>query len=172
MIAFDANMWIARFDPSIRHPIDPSNGQPVTFAQERVSALIKEAGEQKESIIIPTPVLSEVLAFTDERRYELIEMINKSAHLTVAPFDMKAAVELAEMNLELQRGEKVFADEAPYQKQKIDRQIVAICKVHQGTTLYTTDKSQKNFALRFGLEVKHLADIPIPEEARQMRLLD
>ncbi|MEH6809239.1 MAG: hypothetical protein V7651_10320 [Hyphomonas oceanitis] len=170
IIGFDANIWIARYDPSIRTPIDPSSGQPITHAQQRVKALIKQAGQDKHTILIPTPVLSEVLAYTDDRRFEMLAAIAKSAHFQVASFDMKAAVELAEMNLEAAVGDKRFGSEDPYQKTKIDRQIAAICKVNDCKTFYTTDRSLGNFARRFGVEVKHLSDIPLPEETKQYRM--
>jgi len=167
LIAFDANLWIARYDRSIRTPIDPSTGDPIEHAQDRVKNLISEAAKRKETLLVPTPVLSEVLAYTDERRFDMIASINSSATLKVAPFDMKAAIELAEMNLEAVAGDKKFGSEDPYQKTKIDRQIVAICKANNCDALYTTDRSLGNFAKRFGLEVRHLSDIPLPDEERQ-----
>lgn len=172
IIGFDANIWIARFDPNIRTPTDPSTGARIEYAQKRIKALIYEAAKEKHTILIPTPVLSEVLSYADERRFELIEDISKSAHFQEASFDMKAAIELAEMNLEAAASNKNYRSEDPYQKTKLDRQIVAICKVNNCETLYTTDKSLRNFAVRAGLTVKHLSHIPFPEGEKQYRMFD
>lgn len=170
MIAFDSNIWIARFDPLIRAPIDPSTDVPIEFAQERVKGLIAEAARQKTTIIVPTPVLSEVLVYASKRRFELLSLISGSSAFLVSSFDEKAAIELAEMNLDAATGDKKFGSEDPYQKVKVDRQIAAICKTRGCETLCTTDRSLANFARRFGMNVKHLADIPVPEGDRQLNL--
>jgi len=170
MIAFDANLWIVRFDPALRVPVDPSTGLEIDHAQLRVKHLISEAAKARQVLLIPTPVLSEVMIFTDARRFEMLAQINSSANLQVAPFDTKAAIELAEMNLEIAKADKKFGSEAPYQKTKIDRHIVAICKANGCEVLFTTDRSLGNFATRFGLGVRHLADIPLPDDKRQLDL--
>ena len=55
----------------------------------------------------------------------------------------------------------------PYQKRKVDRQIVAICKVYGVTELYTDDAGLARSARLCGITPISIADIPIPETARQ-----
>ena len=172
MIVFDANIWIAKFDPLVERtlPPDPNTGEVITHVKVRIEALLGDAKQNRTTVLIPTPVLSEILVYTEARRYDLIELISQSAYLKIGDFDQKSAIELAEMNIEVAKAVKDYRTEEPYQKSKLDRQIVAIAKANSCSKLYTTDRGLKNFAERVGLDVRHLADIPIPDSARQADL--
>ena len=53
---------------------------------------------------------------------------------------------------------------------KIDRQILAICRVAQCETLYTDDSSLINRAKLCDLRTVRLCDLPVPNAARQGKL--
>lgn len=88
----------------------------------------------------------------------------------VGAFDARAATELALLN------RTVFADSDQKsgldssQKRKVDRQIVAICKVYGVTELYTDDKGLAHRSRLCGVTPISLLDVPIPETARQGNL--
>ncbi len=102
----------------------------------------------------------------DAQQY--INTIAKSRVFELAAFDGKCASELALLN----RGIFSTLDKKnklePYQKVKFDRQIVAICCANGVTERYTDDDRLANRARMCGITPIGIADIPIPESARQI----
>jgi hypothetical protein len=74
----------------------------------------------------------------------------------------------------LNRGPFAVNDEKdrlePYQKRKVDRQIVAICKVYGVTEIYTDDNGLAKSARLCGITPISLSEVPIPDTARQHSL--
>lgn len=70
----------------------------------------------------------------------------------------------------LDEGDKRSGLDAPWNKIKFDRQIVAIAKVAAATAIYSDDRQLRTFAEQQGLSVIGLADLPVPEFARQPEL--
>jgi predicted nucleic acid-binding protein len=65
----------------------------------------------------------------------------------VVPFDTRAAIELAVMTRNaIDQGDKRGGVDAPWNKVKFDRQIVAIAKVAGATTIYSDDLQLRTFA--------------------------
>jgi len=82
-----------------------------------------------------------------------------------------AAIELALMTEKaLADGDKRGGSVEPWQKIKLDRQIVAICKVSGVTTLYASDRSLSNFAREAGLQVIEVHELPLPPESPQLTM--
>jgi len=61
MVVFDATMLSLLFRPGSPGPLDPATGARVEHADLRVAALVEQLEKARTVIIIPTPVLSEVL---------------------------------------------------------------------------------------------------------------
>ncbi len=82
----------------------------------------------------------------------------------IEPFDDKAAVELADIELEIRaRGEKRGSlPEADWQKVKFDRQIVAIAKSNGARCIYSDDPHIVKHGNDCGMEVIQLSDLPNP----------
>lgn len=57
-------------------------------------------------------------------------------------------------------GDKRDGIEAPWQKVKYDRQIVAVAKTERAAVIYSTDKHIHEHAKLWGIRVMHLADLP------------
>jgi hypothetical protein len=77
----------------------------------------------------PTPVLSEFLILAGKEGPLYLEKIQAARTLLVRPFDERAAIELAAMELaDRGKGGKKGGSDAPYQKVKFDRQIVAVAE--------------------------------------------
>jgi hypothetical protein len=60
--------------------------------------------------------------------------------------------------------------DAPWSKIRFDRQIVAIAKVNAATAIYTDDNKLIAFANLHDIPCIRIADLPIPDSARQLGL--
>lgn len=169
-VGFDSTTLSILLNPNARVPNDPSTGQPPDLAKERVKALVTKLQKEKQKIIIPAPVTAEILTVVGPTSAEYLQIINRSRVFEVKAFDEIAAIELAFINRD------IFADLDkknrldPWQKIKVDRQILAICRVAQCETLYTDDNSLINRAKLCDLPTVRLCELPIPNSARQGNL--
>lgn len=171
MVVFDSTTALLALRPGVNPPLDPATGKPVENAEARIAHLIETLGKERTQIIIPTPVLSELLVGAGAAASELVFRLTRSATFRIASFDTRAAIELAEMTrAALGSGDKRGGVEAPWSKIKFDRQIVAIAKVTGATAIYSDDRDLRTFAEQQGITVVALADLPIPAAARQTEL--
>lgn len=82
-----------------------------------------------------------------------------------------AAVELASMTREaIRAGDKKDGSLSPWQKVKIDRQIIAIARVRGATRIYSDDEGVATFAERIGIEVVQTWKMPLPPIDPQQEL--
>ena len=61
MIVFDTSVLLLALDPSTDPPLDPTTQAPLEKAGERIEHMIDTLSNEKQTIIIPTPVLSEIM---------------------------------------------------------------------------------------------------------------
>jgi hypothetical protein len=91
------------------------------------------------------------------------------ARIRTRPFDDRAAVETAIMTREaIAAGDKRAGSDAPWQKVKVDRQIIAIARVESATRIYSDDRNLVAFAKRLGMDVISTWDLPTPERERDL----
>jgi len=103
------------------------------------------------------------------RPVEHARAMQRLSAFRIEPFGARAAVELAMMTWEAQAsGDKFEGEQAPWQRVKLDRQIVSIAKVAGAGAIYSDDEKLGRFAGRAGLQVVRLADLPLPAEDAQM----
>jgi predicted nucleic acid-binding protein len=165
MVLFDNNFLSYLLCPDARPPIDIDTSKPVAHAQERIQHLIESLEQSQSRILIPSPVLAEVLVFSGDALDEWLNTINTSSVFEVADFDQRAAIELALMEQAIRKqGDKRANQEGAWAKVKFDRQIVAIAKVHQVSCLYTDDHGMKSWAEQHGITVKQLRDVDLPPQ--------
>lgn len=169
-IGFDTNILSAFFNPGGRLPVDPATGQPVTHPRERIEGLILQLHKEKQKVIVPTPVTAEILTLVGPTSAEYLRIINRSRLFEVRAFDELAAIELAFLNRDVFAKQDAQNRLESWQKIKIDRQILAICRVAQCTLLHTDDKGMIASAAKCGLPTKRIADLPIPDTAKQINL--
>ena len=95
--------------------------------------------------------------------------IRENSSLRVEPFDERAAIELADLEITARdRGDKRgSAAGAEWQKVKFDRQIVAIARVHGASVIYSDDSHIAAHGKDCGVQVLALADLDLPP-AQQM----
>lgn len=172
-VAFDNTVATVLFNRRARIPLDPATQQPIVFARERINGLVRKLQKDKERIIIPTPVIAELLTVSGPDGTQYFDTITRSKQFQVGDFDTRAALEVSLMNtVALAAGDKKDGIDAPWQKIKVDRQIIAICKVHNVSVLYTDDDSLTKTAARAGLKTLGIHELPIPDENRQGDIFD
>lgn len=171
MVVIDSSVLLLVLDPHAKAPEDPATGKVVESAAERIEYLIENLSADEEQIVIPTPVLSEVLVHAGSAMQAYLETLNSQGAFRIAPFDQKAAVEAAlAMRDAIQRGgHRVDAasPDATKTKIKFDRQIVAIAKAEGAHTIYSDDNDVHNYAKRAGLKVFRTSELERPPEDPQ-----
>jgi hypothetical protein len=96
MVVFDATILLLLLRPNVGCPVD-SCGNPIAAIQERLDYLVERLEKQRTRIIVPTPVLSEVLVRAGAAGPDILDKLTRSTVFKIEPFDTKAAVEAALM---------------------------------------------------------------------------
>lgn len=165
--AFDTSFLLLLLDSEAAAPSDPETGQPVEHARQRIEHLIDEISQKESKIIIPTPVLAETLARTPAGAGpNYYDIIKKNKSMEIAPFDVLAAIELAELHNGVWKT-KASRQTAERQKVKVDRQILAVCKVQRADICYSEDKDMKKLAEKIDIETKGISDLSLPPTEAQ-----
>lgn len=159
--------------PDAKAPIDPQTGSPVSQARQRFAFLEQEIQRTGETILIPAPALAEVLVGLEDSGPAVIDRLSRSSRFKIAEFDMMAAVEVAAMTREaIRAGDKKGGSTSPWQKVKIDRQIIAIARSRGATTIYSDDGGMAKFAVDVGIQVVPTWSMPLPPIASQPGLFE
>jgi predicted nucleic acid-binding protein len=155
MVVFDANFLMIALRPNIPASVDS--------AKERIAHLLDELQRTGERIVVPTPVLTELLVRAEKAASVYLDELQKSSRFKLAPFGARAAVEVAAViSSAITRGNKKDGSAGTWAKVNYDRQIAAIGKVEGCHTIYTDDEDLGKFAAKMGMKVVTLADLPIP----------
>lgn len=172
MVGVDATVLTLLLNEHSDSPPGP-DGKPISQVRERINFLVQTLHSERQKIIVPTPVLAEVLVRAGANGLRYVDVLQKSAVFEIRAFDQLAAIELALMTqMALKSGDKRAGCSEPWQKIKLDRQIAAICKVAGVSTLYTTDGGLAHFAAEAGMNVSGVADLPLPPQSRQGNFFD
>lgn len=159
-VLVDANFLIANVDPKLE-----------SDDKARISHFLFQAEKAKTRIIVPMPAVAEYLVGADIAALETFNKLERKAFIFVAPFDRAAAFECAQLDrAALGGGDKRDGADTPWQKIKIDRQIVAIGKVHGATLVISADSGVRSNALRVGMFAKTIQELELPESALQGNL--
>lgn len=165
MIVLDSTFLLLFVDEKVSVPKDPGTKKPYDKGRERIEQLIEQLSESKTPILVPTPVLAEILVRAGGATSEYLAKVRSVPGFRIGNFDQKAAVELALMTgAALRAGNKrsVAARDAPWQKVKVDRQIVAIAKSEGVSHLYSIDEDLRKLAQAEGIKALTLSDLPLP----------
>lgn len=162
MVVFDTATLILSFFPPADPPVDPETGEALTQAKARVDHLIDKLNGSGNTIVVPTPVLTELLAGAGDTKDEFLKAFHKGNRFKVEAFDERAALELALMLEEWKPAGKPRDVNETAAKVKFDRQIAAIAKANAADTLYTDDRKLKGFAEKHGINVVLTWELPLP----------
>jgi len=168
LILLDATSLALLLNKHARPPEDPATGKPVERAHERFSFLEKEVQRRRDTIVIPTPALAEILVKVEDEAGAILERLNRSSFFKIASFDQRAAVEVAAMTRDaIRAGDKRAGLQSPYQKIKVDRQIVAIGRSLGVLTIYSDDSDVFAIAAVAKLPVVRTWEMQLPPEDPQ-----
>ena len=157
-------------NPSSRIPVDPKTGQTLTLARERALFRVSALSKARRKVVIPTPACAELLTVIGPEAQQYFEIVTQNRYFEIASFDNKCALELAILNRTtfLQHDQKNNLE--PYQRVKLDRQIVAVCKAAGVKEIYTDDRGLSARAVMCGMSVVHSWDLPAPPAEAQGKL--
>ena len=168
MAVFDATALLYFLERDADVPLDPATDSPVADAKGRIDFLITTLENRRETIVIPTPALSEVLVHAGAAGPQYLEILNTTRCFRVEPFDQRAAVELAAMTRDaISAGDLRAGTNATRAKLKFDRQIIAIALTQGETTIYSDDGDIAKLAGALKIEVVPVHALPRPQEDRQ-----
>ncbi|WP_423604266.1 hypothetical protein [Sphingomonas sp. MS122] len=165
IVAFDASALVYLLDESAAPP-KGEDGQPISNCQARVSHLIAELQRTKSKIVIPAPSLAEVLVYGGAAAADWLSILNTSRHISIAPFDERAAIEYAVMERERLNGPGKLS---PRAKAKFDHQIVAIARVEGAGQIYSDDSDIRRLWSDDD-QVIGVSELPLPPEEAQLTI--
>lgn len=155
MVTFDSNFALLIW----RTDVPASVGK----AKERVAHLVNGLTQSNERIVLPTPVLTEILVRAGAAGPQYLQEVTKSIRFKIAPFDARAAIEVAAMlRTAFGKKDKKDGSRGTWAKVNFDRQIVAISKVEGSHTIYSDDADLGKFARKTGLKVVTLRELEMP----------
>lgn len=166
IVVIDTSVLLALLNPAIPLPADPETGQPITRSTERIAYLIQRL--EKSSLLVPTPVLAEILARAKEATQGYIDTLKSQKVISIAAFDQRAAIEAG-----LLLGDALAAvvpDNQDKRAMKFDIQILAIAKVNGADQIISTDDKLLRRAERLGITATHLSQLPLPPSPPQLAL--
>lgn len=138
-------------------------------AKTRLEYLLARMDKAKSKILLPMPAVAEFLVRADQASLEIHNALAKKTAIVFGNFDLAAAHENALLEAaSLGRGDKRDSSGEPYQKIKIDRQIVAIARSKGAKLIVSDDAGVRAAALRVGLAAISVDDLEFPDAARQL----
>lgn len=138
---------------------------------ERLEHLLEVAVGAGGRVVLPMPVIAEFLVRTDEATAAWLSGLERKRGVLAAPFDRRAAVDCALLDAAaINKGDKRGGRKEPWQRIKVDRQIVAIAKSVGASLIVTNDAGLSTTAQAAGIEARRLEDLDLPASARQGRL--
>jgi predicted nucleic acid-binding protein len=171
MVVFDTTILLPILWSGVPAPNHPQTGEPVERFRARINHLVSYLEKNRTKIIIPTPVLSEILVRAGAAGPDYLALINAQSVFRIVAFDERAAVEVAAMTRRaLDAGDKRGGVDGTWSKIKYDRQIVAIAKVEGAAALYSDDAGVRSFGKVVGLTVLGSWELPLPPEDPQTTL--
>lgn len=168
-VVIDTSVLLYLVDPHTPAPLDGNSGKPVQHCKERIEGLIETLDQSATVLIVPTPVLSELLICASSRQTELLNVLTGKRGVQVASFDEIAAVE----NAQLRRTKRLNTKHRGETKKEVsfDLQILAIARAAQADLVLSDDDNLRKRCLQSGMEVMGIAELALTDSKRQMQLL-
>lgn len=160
MIVVDANFLVLLLDPDAMPHLDRG--------RERIEFFIRELAKDKAEIVIPAPVIAEIVAGRIDRIEEIVEALLRSRYFSVQPFDAVIAIETGEL---IKRAQDRIppAQRLPGWKvaMKYDAMIAATAKVRRAKAVCTDDAGLSAHLRDTDIKIIRIEDLPLPPENPQ-----
>lgn len=162
MVILDSCILAYMLKPDALAPIDEATGNRVPHARERIEHLIKTLEQDNRKVLVPTPVLAELLVIDRSKADDLLSKISGRRVFRNISFDQRAAIELA-LNIEDESTTRRLSI-GPHTKAKLrfDRQIIAIARAQNVEVIYSDDGQVQKLGRRLGLTVLGVGDLELP----------
>lgn len=148
-----------------------SSSDEVDDDRSRLAHLFEAVSKANGKLIIPTPSLAEYLVKTDEATADWLAAIEKKKSIVIGAFDRRAAFECSLLDKSaIGAGDKKGGRLEPWQKIKVDRQIIAIARVHNADLIVSNDGGLRSTAKSVGMKAVEISELPLPDAARQANL--
>lgn len=167
IVGLDSTFVSILLNPKAAAPRDPRTGIVVDAARKRAEHALSMVQKDRGKIIVPTPVVAEILTAIGANAQIYFEIIGRNRLFEVAPFDERAAIELVFLNRSVFQQNDLKNQYEAYQKIKVDRQILATLKSRGATIIYTDDSALSIRARLCGIEPIQIADLELPPEEKQ-----
>jgi hypothetical protein len=164
VIVFDTSYLVVLLRETFP-PVKDREDKPVLKARERVQYLIQQISANNSLICIPTPVLAEIMVRAGKAGPEYLRVLSDSSKFKLTSFDVRAAIETAELIRKIKQG--TGQNLAAWAKVKFDIQIVAIAKAENCDVIYSDDVDIENYAKRLDISVRRICDLPLPPEPEE-----
>lgn len=163
MVLFDNDFLSFLFYEEAGVVVHPKTRTIVERVGDRIDHLVATLAQRREKIIIPAPVLTEILCRADSRLPEILDILTSNTYFEIAAFDTIAAVEAAlSLAKALKSGSKKQGASKGWPEIKFDRQIVAIAKTRQATAIYSNDAHVRKLAKESGIPAVAVWELPEP----------
>lgn len=176
LVVFDSNVLLPVLRPGLPPPLDPKTGKPVDHFDEKLAYLIHKLSKNRTAILIPTPVLTEVLCHAGNAGFHFVQKLQQ-APFQVAPFDVRAAIDCADLLayhfVQKGNGHRRLGEQGkPGSRDKIkfDRQVVAIAKSRVADAIYSDDEDVNKEGTRVGIKVIRTSDLERDPASAQGKL--
>lgn len=134
----------------------------------RVAHFISRAEKAKAKIVIPMPAIAEFLVGAEQAGLQALNALERRAYIQMASFDRPAAFECSQIERSAKAsGDKKDGSTEPWQRIKVDRQIIAIAKVCGATLIISGDSRLRTTAMRVGMEACDFSELELPPSASQ-----
>lgn len=169
MIVFDTTVLLPLIDKKAKVPKVKGSNEQVEFVHERLEEFIRSLDKTREDLLIPSPVLAEILVFAQDAQAKYLEIIELSNRIKIAPFGIKAAIECSILFSAsyLDRKTKATLKETRA-RTNFDNQILSIVKAEGAEVIFTADEKLEAKAIKLGIRVQRLEDLPVPDNSKQM----
>jgi len=158
-VVFDSTYLIDLFNPKLHGD-----------KRAALDFLVTELSKARTRILIPSPCLTELLIRAGTARDKYLQLLRSSSAFEVFPFDQRAAMECA-LLLEAawdSKSQKAISRT----KFKFDWMIVACAASRNAQRIYSDDGDIWRCAEQVGIPTVKQSELPIPSEARQLRIPD
>lgn len=162
----DSAVLLYLIDPDLPAPKD-AEGEKIERCQDRLNYFIDSLGKSGGRLIVPTPVLAELLAKSGRAGGDWLNILTGKKAIRIAPFDVRAAVECAALHAD--RATRHHSGTKA--KLKFDEQIIAISKIEQAEAILSDDSDIRKLAPD-GVRVIGIGDLDLPPSAAQADMFE
>lgn len=167
-VLFDTSILSLLIKPNARPPLDPKTGKPLEHFKERIVYALKVLKRRKATVIIPSPVLCEVLVKAGSATADYVELLNKAPFRT-ANFDHRAAIECSEF-LRKRWNSSIKNESERKHIVKFDHQIIAVGLVEKVDYIYSDDSHIATYGESYGIPIVRSYEMPVDPETQQQKL--